>query len=156
MNVSGLSQHIKGLAHVGFVVTNLAKALTYAKVLYGVSDEDIRIVPPLNDDTAQTRFGFVRVADGIEFEFIEPLSEGFKQQLLSIVSGPAGINHLAYWVQDIDAALSDLAVKNIRPGYVTPNGPVHTGRQRMVYLDPNTTGGALIELIELSSTAKHA
>ncbi len=152
MGLTFLSGHIKGLAHVGFVVTDLAKALADTQALYGVGDDAIRIVPPLLDTSALTRFGFVTIAAGIEFEFIEPLSDHFKEQLLGVTSGPGGINHLAYWVEELDQVVSLLVEQGVCPGYVTPDGPVNTGGQRILYLDPTTTGGVLIELIERAKT----
>ena len=63
-------------------------------------------------------------------------------------SGSAGINHMAWRVDDINAAVRLLASCNIHPGHVTPEGVVAIGAKKMVYLDPATTGGLVIELIE--------
>ncbi len=63
-------------------------------------------------------------------------------------SGGAGINHVAWRVDDIDAAVALLAERGVRPGHVTPGGVMTIGPKKMVYLDPATTGGLVIELIE--------
>jgi len=144
----GLAPHITGLAHVGYVVSDLQAAIDECARVYGLDEQAIRVVPPFSDTTAATRFAFVRVNNTLEFEFIEAISEQFKKLLHGSASGPAGINHMAYWVADIDAAERDLRAQGIRPGHVTPEGVVNTGSSRMLYLNPEDTGGALIELIE--------
>ncbi len=73
--------------------------------------------------------------------------------LLNAPSGGAGINHVAWRVSDIDAAMEVLAGQGIRPGYVTPQGVMTIGPRRMVYLDPETTGGLMIELLEYPADA---
>ncbi len=146
-NPEGLSRYITGLAHVGYVVEDLAGAVADLQRLYGFAETAVRIVPPY-DTEALTRFAFVDIAPAVQFELIEPLAEEFKSQLFALTSGPGGINHLAYWVVDLDSLLECLAADSILPGYVTPDGPVITSAYRMVYLDPSHTGGHLIELLE--------
>ena len=63
-------------------------------------------------------------------------------------SGGAGINHLAWRVDDIDAAMDILAERGVQAGHVTPDGVITIGQRKMVYLDPETTGGQVIELIQ--------
>ena len=63
-------------------------------------------------------------------------------------SGGAGINHVAWQVDDIEAAVAHLEAAGIYPGHVTPDGIVAIGDKKMVYLDPATTGGLVLELIE--------
>jgi catechol 2,3-dioxygenase-like lactoylglutathione lyase family enzyme len=58
--------------------------------------------------------------------------------------GP-GYHHLALRVDDLDAALADLPSK----GFAPLGGPVETAPGlREVFLDPATTGGLLIQLVE--------
>ena len=141
-----LADYIEGVAHVGFIVPNLAEAVAQACRVYGLAPEDIRYVPEPGEEAA-TRFAFYSVGD-LEFELIEPVSEEFRNTLLSTPSGGAGINHLAWRVSDIKAALACLLEHGIRPGHVTPDGVVTIGAKKMVYLDPDTTGGLVIELLE--------
>lgn len=141
-----LADHILGVAHVGFVVPDLAVAVADACRVYGLTEQDISYQPPVGED-AQTRFAFFRVGD-LEFELIEPCSDHFRQLLLGMPSGGAGINHVAWRVRDIEAAIALLAQRGIYPGHVTPDGLVRIGPKKMVYLDPATTGGLVIELIE--------
>ena len=141
-----LCDYIIGVAHVGFVVPELAAAVADAQRVYGLADEDISYLPAPGEEAA-TRFAFFRVG-GLEFELIEPCSEHFQRVLLGMPSGSAGINHVAWKVRDIDAAVALLARHDIHPGHVTPDGVISIGPKKMVYLDPATTGGLVIELIE--------
>ena len=146
-----LKDYILAPAHVGFVVHDLDAALAHAVSLYGLDEEAIRY-EPADDVASPTRFAFFSVG-GLEFEYIQPCDDHFKQLLFAAASGGGGINHVAWRVRDLAAALKALAEQGIVPGYVTPEGPVSIGQKRMVYLDPGTTGGQLIELIELSGSA---
>ena len=102
-----LADYIEGVAHVGFVVPDLAVAVAQARRVYGLEEHQIRYVPD-GDEEAATRFAFYSVG-GLEFELIEPCSPVFREQLLGMPSGGGGINHLAWRVRDIDAALTCLA-----------------------------------------------
>ena len=59
---------------------------------------------------------------------------------------------MAWRVRDIEGALQRLHEQGIAPGHVTPDGVVSFGGKKMVYLDPATTGGLVIELIEYAET----
>lgn len=141
-----LADFIEEVAHVGFVVPDLAVAVTAMCRVYGVVEKDIQYVPEQGEE-AETRFAFFTVG-GLDFELIEPRSRRFRDQLLSMPSGGAGINHVAWRVRNIEAALDCLLAHGIVPGHVTPEGIVTIGAKKMVYLDPETTDGLVIELLE--------
>ena len=143
-----LKDYIVDLKHVGHIVPDLNQAVAEFKRIYGVTDNDIHIEPPEGVETP-TRFAFIDVA-GTEFELIEPIAEPFLH-LKDMPCGLGGINHVAWLVRDIDDAVALLAEKGIKPGHVTPDGVLNLGMKKMVYLDPTTTGGCLIELIEILS-----
>ncbi|MEH6586113.1 MAG: VOC family protein [Halioglobus sp.] len=141
-----LKNYILGPAHVGFVVEDMASAINHVSRLYGLSEEDVHY-EPAPGIAAPTRFAFFSVG-GLAFEYIEPCDEIFRAKLFAAPSGGGGINHIAWKVTDIHGALSALARHNVVPGYVTPDGVICIGHKLMVYLDPTTTGGQLVELIE--------
>jgi methylmalonyl-CoA/ethylmalonyl-CoA epimerase len=147
---SVLLDYVEEVAHLGFVVPDLAVAVAQACRVYGIEADDVRYVPEPGEEAA-TRFAFFSVGD-LEFELIEPVSPEFRDKLLSMPSGGAGINHVAWRVSDIEAALASLLARGIRPGHVTPDGVVSIGEKKMVYLDPDTTDGLIIELIEYPAT----
>ncbi len=141
-----LKDFIEGVVHVGFVVEDLEVAVADACRLYGIGADEVRYAPEPGEP-AETRFAFFTVA-GQEFELIEPVSEAFKEQLLNMPSGGGGINHVAWRVRDIEGAVAALDDQGVVPGHVTPEGIVEIGKAKMVYLDPATTGGLVVELLE--------
>lgn len=146
--VKALKDHIIGLQHIGHIVPDLDVAVASFCRLYGVDDAAVRRVPDSPGDRAPTVFAFVSVGD-TEFELIQPRSDEARAQLLASPSGGAGLNHVAWRVDDINACAELLGRQGITPGHVTPNGIVDTGRSKILYLDPGDTDGILIELVEI-------
>ena len=141
-----LADHIIGLRHVGHVVADLEATIDEFRRLYGLGEDAVTRVPDPGP-TVLARFAFVRVG-ATEFELVEPVADDQRALLFGVPSGGGGINHVAWEVRDLDVALARLANAGIRPGHVTPDGPVQTPASRIVYLDPATTGGLLVELVE--------
>ena len=133
----------RSFRHVGYIVRDLKQSVADSQRLLDLQDEDIRIVPPI-DLPADSRFAFFH-ADGLTFELIEPISEHFKNILFN--SG-VGINHICFTVDNIEEAYAEMTRKGVRPGHVTPNGIITMPHQKMVYFNPEDTGGFLIEYIE--------
>jgi len=133
----------RSFRHVGYIVRDLRQAIADFQRLFDLQDEDIRIIPPF-DLPADTRFAFFH-ADGLNVELIEPISDHFKDILFN--SG-IGINHICFTVDNIEEAFSEMTRKGIRPGHVTPHGIIKMPHQKMVYFNPEDTGGILLEYIE--------
>jgi methylmalonyl-CoA/ethylmalonyl-CoA epimerase len=145
--VKTLADYIVGLQHIGHIVEDLDDAIDAFRRLYGVDDAAVSRVPATPDGSEPTLFAFLSVG-GTDFELIQPQSAAARAQLGASPCGGAGINHIAWRVRDIEACVELLAGIGIRPGHVTPQGIVDTGRSRIVYLDPADTGGLLVELVE--------
>ena len=122
---------------------DLPQAIDSFKRLFDLQDSDFLIFP-VYDQPADTRFAFF-TEGGATFELIQPISEHFKDILFA--SGK-GINHICFTVDNIEEAVKDMEKKGARPGHVTPNGTIQMPSQKMIYFDPETTGGFLIEFIE--------
>ena len=133
----------RSFRHVGYIVCDLRKSVADFQRLFDLQDEDILIIPPL-DLPSDSRFAFF-LADGLDFELIEPISDHFKEILFN--SG-VGINHICFTVDDIESAVEEMAAKGVRPGHVTPNGIIQMPHQKMIYFNPEDTGGFLLEYIE--------
>lgn len=58
-----------------------------------------------------------------------------------------GLFHICLEVEDIDAAMLELAGKGV--GFQSEKPRIGHGNSRIVFLDPKTTGGLVIELAEL-------
>lgn len=148
---SSLSDYLVGLQHVGHVVPDLEAAIDSFRRVYGLDNTVVRRLPESADEDTPALFALISVAD-TEFELIEPRSVAMKAQLLGRPSGAAGINHVAWRVTDIDAALAVLESQGIRAGHVTPDGPVTFGDTKILYLDPDDTDGQLIELLQVGDS----
>ncbi len=133
----------RSFRHVGYIVRDLKKSITDFQRLFDLSDADIRVIPPF-DLPADSRFAFFH-ADGLSVELIQPISEHFQNILFN--SG-VGINHICFTVDNIEEAVAEMAKKGIRPGHVTPNGIITMPHQKMIYFNPQDTGGVLVEYIE--------
>ena len=58
----------------------------------------------------------------------------------------AGIQHVAFRVEDIDAALSELKEKGVK--LIDQEPRIGAGGARIAFLHPKATGGVLVELCE--------
>ena len=139
----GIQDLIVGLRHVGYVTTDLAATLADWRRVYELEEAQITVTPPFGED-CETRFAFVQVG-GALFELIEPVSEHFRQILLS---DRPGINHVCWDVSDLSAAIARMQRNGVRLGHVTPDGLVELPSFKMAYFHPEDTGGMLIELVE--------
>ncbi len=139
-----ISDLIIDIRHLGVYVEDMDTAVKLYKKIYDIDDTDIRYFPPLEEKNPESRFAFLPVGN-MEFELIQPISERFKK---IVGNPPAGFNHVAYTVTDIDTAVSLMQQKGIRLGHVTRNGILDMTRSRVAYFDPEDTGGLLIEFVE--------
>ena len=81
-------------------------------------------------------------------ELIEPLKEGGSNADYLREHGP-GIQHVAFEVDDLEAALSELAERGVKP---LGNAPLPgAGGTRIAFLEPQAFGGILVELCEPAS-----
>jgi catechol 2,3-dioxygenase-like lactoylglutathione lyase family enzyme len=113
------------------------------KKFFDLTDADIRTMSA--DDTGGAgAFAFVKIG-GTELELIQPISDFFKEMT---GDPPAGINHIAFQVKDVEAEVKVLEEKGIHLGYITKDGIFDTGKTKLAYLEPKDTDGMLIELVE--------
>jgi methylmalonyl-CoA/ethylmalonyl-CoA epimerase len=88
-------------------------------VLFDVGDSHVELIAPLGPETGVARFLEKR--------------------------GP-GLHHVAYRVDDIDAALATLGAAGVRLIDATPR--IGIRGSRVAFLHPASTGGVLTELVE--------
>jgi len=135
---------ITGVRHIGVYVDDMDSSLaTFAK-LFDLEPENLFQVPAADEPAPDSRFAFIPVG-GIEFELIEPISDNFRQK---VGHPPAGINHVAFTVTDIEQAVKLMQAKGVRLGHVTPNGILAMPRSRVAYFNREDTGGILIEFVQ--------
>jgi hypothetical protein len=61
--------------------------------------------------------------------------------------GP-GIHHICFEIEDIEATLADLRKRGLR--LINEQPMIGTGGKRIAFIHPESTGGVLVELYELS------
>lgn len=140
---ANVSQHLRGLRHVGVVTENLETTLARLQNLFGIEDAAIVRVPAAGEP-AETRFAFLNIG-GQPYELIEPVSPHFREILLG---SNRGVNHVCYNVDNLNAAVAAMAAHGVRLGHVTPDGILNMAHARMAYFNPADTAGILIEFVE--------
>jgi methylmalonyl-CoA/ethylmalonyl-CoA epimerase len=132
---------IKKIDHLAIVVHNIEEALQVYEEALGLELTDVEEVPE-----QAVRIAFLPVGES-EIELVEPLSTGSGVAKFLEKRGE-GLHHVCFEVEDIEAALQDLADKGIRPINQQPRQGAHG---RVAFLHPKSTHGVLIELIEKPS-----
>jgi methylmalonyl-CoA/ethylmalonyl-CoA epimerase len=84
------------------------------------------------------------VGDG-HVELLAPLAEDTPVGKFMAKNGP-GLHHVAYAVEDIDAALERIAAAGIR--LIDSEPRVGIRESRVAFLHPRSTGGVLTEIVQ--------
>ncbi|GIH06704.1 hypothetical protein Rhe02_47710 [Rhizocola hellebori] len=104
-----------GLSHIGFAVPSIEEFRGTWGALLGLSDWLVRDLPQSADrmqlrgqiqPAAFSRAAFTRLAD-TAIELVEPHSGNTRTSAWLAERGP-GIHHLAFWVEDLPAAIAAL------------------------------------------------
>lgn len=127
------------LRHIGVYTNSIKKLIVIIKHLFDVEEKDIQVV-----EKAECLFAFIQLA-GIKIELIQPLSEHRKEML---GKPNEGIHHIAFTVKDINESVKRLKKRGVQLGLFTKEAIRDTGSSKIAYLDPKTTGGIIIELVE--------
>ena len=137
---------IKKIDHIAIVVHNIEEALQVYEGALGLELAEVKEAPE-----QAVRIAFLPVGES-EIELVEPLTADTSTKL-STSSGVArflekrgeGLHHICLEVDDIEAALQDLAAQGIR---LIDEQPRQGAHGRVAFLHPKSTHGVLIELIE--------
>jgi methylmalonyl-CoA/ethylmalonyl-CoA epimerase len=125
--------------HVGVAVEDLDSALALYQGIFGmpvahretVSDQGVEAV-------------LLDVGDG-HVELLRPLGEDTAVGKFLARRGP-GLHHVAYRVDDIDAALAQLREQRVELIDSEPRTGIRASR--VAFLHPRATGGVLTEIVE--------
>ncbi|MEN6363827.1 MAG: methylmalonyl-CoA epimerase [Rectinema sp.] len=132
---------VSGLDHVGIAVESIDGALPVWEGVLGLPLHGTEEVKEQKVRTAFLPLG------GTEIELLESTDpEGPIGKF--IAAKGQGVQHLAFRVDDIDAALAELKSKGVRLIDETPR--YGAGGARIAFLHPKATGGVLIELCQRS------
>jgi len=129
---------IKKIDHIAIVVRSIEEALRTYEGALGLELADVEEVPE-----QAVKVAFLPVGDS-EIELVEPLTTDSGVAAFLEKRGE-GMHHICLAVNDIEAALRDLAAKRIR---LIDQQPRQGAHGRVAFLHPKSAHGVLIELIE--------
>jgi methylmalonyl-CoA/ethylmalonyl-CoA epimerase len=125
--------------HIGFAVRDIEEAVAFYSRTFGVTEWERIEMPERAMRVAATRMGESLL------ELIAPTSEEASFAKFLNERGP-GMHHVAYRVDDIKAALAELAAKGIRLIDEEPRLGLHN--TLVAFLHPKSTMGVLVELVQ--------
>jgi len=129
---------IKKIDHIAIVVRSIEEALQVYEGALGLELTDVKEVP----EQAVT-VAFLPVGES-KIELVEPLTaDGGIARFLE--KRGEGLHHICLEVDDIEAALQDLAAQGVR---LIDEQPRQGAHGRVAFLHPKSAHGVLIELIE--------
>jgi methylmalonyl-CoA/ethylmalonyl-CoA epimerase len=125
--------------HLGFAVRDIEEAVAFYSATFDITEWERIAMPERHMSVAATRVGDMLL------ELIAPTSEeaAFAKYLRE--RGPS-IHHVAYRVDDIDAALADVKARGVRLIDEQPRPGMHG--TLTAFLHPKSTMGVLIELVQ--------
>ena len=133
----------RGVHHIGFAVTDLDEGVaTYRRLLGGVV-EHREVVPDQGVEAATVLVG------GSRLELLAPIGEDTPVGRFLAKRGP-GIHHVAYEVDDVEAALRELAAAGAELVDTVPRRGLF-GLQ-VAFVHPDAVHGVLTEVV---SVARH-
>ena len=125
--------------HIGVAVEDIDAAIA----LYGQSFE-MELAHRETVESQGVEAVLLDVGDG-HVELLAPLGPDTPVGKYMAKNGP-GLHHVAYAVDDIDAALKNIAAAGIR--LIDSEPRVGIRDSRVAFLHPRSTGGVLTEIVE--------
>lgn len=130
---------IECIDHIGIAVKNLALTSKFYTEILGLSVHGIEEV-----EEQKAKVAFLPITDS-EIELLESTdSEGTISRYID--KKGEGIHHIAFRVEDIEEALSELKTKNIR--LIDEKPRIGAGNAKIAFIHPKETNGVLIELCQ--------
>jgi len=129
---------IKKIDHIGIAVHSIEEALRVYEGALGLELTEVKEVPE-----QAVRIAFLPVGES-EIELVEPMTTDSGIAKFLEKRGE-GVHHICLEVDDIEAALQDLAAKG---GRLIDKRPRQGAHGRVAFLHPRSAHGVLIELIE--------
>jgi len=123
--------------HLGIASPSLSGAMQNLERIFGIQAEHVEEVP---DQKVRTAFYPMGESTLEYLESTDP--EGPIAKFLE-KRGP-GIHHVAFEVDDVDAAVKELLAKGVRMVDQVPRQGAHGNR--IAFIHPSETGGVLVEI----------
>ena len=125
--------------HIGIAVSNLQEALKVYTEILGLELSGVEVV-----EEQKVKVAFLPIGD-TEIELLEstqpdgPIAKFIEKK-------GEGIQHIAFRVEDINAALEDMRQKGVR--LIDEKPRYGAGGAQIAFLHPKSTNGVLVELCE--------
>ena len=129
---------IKKIDHIAIIVRSIEEALQVYEGALGLELTEVEEVPE-----QAVRVAFLPVGES-KLELVEPLTTDSGVAKFLEKRGE-GMHHICLEVDDIEAALQDLAAQGVR---LIDEQPRQGAHGRVAFLHPKSAHGVLIELIE--------
>ena len=129
---------LKKIDHIAIVVRSIEEALKVYRDALGLPLAHVQEVPE-----QKVKIAFLPVGD-CEIELVEPTTADSGVARFLEKRGE-GLHHICFEVEDIEAALRDLAARGLR---LIDRQPRQGAIGRVAFLHPKSAHGVLIELIE--------
>ena len=137
--MKGGIQLVSKIDHIGIAVSNLDEAVKLYRDVLGLELHGTEVVPE-----QKVKVAFLPVGD-TEVELLESTSDDGPIAKFIEAKGQ-GIQHIAFRVDDIEAALEEMKAKGMR--LIDEKPRYGAGGAKIAFLHPKSTGGVLIELCE--------
>lgn len=125
--------------HIGVAVSSIEEALPFYRDSLGMTFSGTEEVP-----SQLVKVAFLGVGES-KIELLEPTSPESPVAKFLEKNGP-GVHHLAYGVEDIEAAIAKLVSQGTRMIDSVPRNGAHGAR--IAFIHPKSSGGVLTELCE--------
>lgn len=125
--------------HIGVAVQSLDQAMPFYKDNLGMAFKGTEEVAE-----QKVRVAFFEIGES-KIELLEPTSDDSPVAKFLEKNG-SGIHHIAYEVEDIEAAIASLSADGARMIDNTPRAGAHGAR--IAFVHPKSSGGVLTELCQ--------
>ncbi|MFZ5354802.1 MAG: methylmalonyl-CoA epimerase [Bacillota bacterium] len=125
--------------HIGIAVSNLEESIKFYQEVLGLELHGTEVV-----EEQKVKVAFLPIGD-TEVELLEATAPDSPIAKFIEAKGQ-GVQHIAFRVDDIEAALEDMKAKGIR--LIDEKPRYGAGGARIAFLHPKSTNGVLIELCE--------
>ena len=130
---------VKHIDHIGIAVKAIEQAGKFYTDGLGLNIQEIETVVE-----QKVNVGFIPITDS-EVELLES-TEPDGPVAKFIEKKGTGFQHVAFMVEDIEAALEELKAKDVKLIDQVPR--IGAGGKKIAFLHPKATGGVLVELCQ--------
>ncbi len=130
---------LKKINHIGIAVKSLENSITFYRDQLGMTFEGTEEVVDQKVKVAFLKIGESRI------ELLEPTAEDSPIAKFLEKKGE-GIHHMAYEVDDVETALTEMKKNGVRLIDETPRRGAHNSL--IAFLHPKATGGVLTEICQ--------